>query len=213
MANSGCASASPILATEEPRASLVTSANEAASRQTSFAGPSYPEGPGAPSRSSSSCGVSLTRGSMPTRPGSSRHGLAGLGDALDQIRGPDAARVLLEPLRNLGQLRLERLLPQQAVDRAGDVVVGERVGREALTEPRFVDALSVVVLVPEDRQQHHRLAMVHALGDRVVAAVRYDEVDVGEHRDLREELGADHVRRELVGLVLGTLRDHEAVRG
>ena len=41
IAKSGFASAAPIRATEEPSASLVvTSANEAASRQTSLAGPS-----------------------------------------------------------------------------------------------------------------------------------------------------------------------------
>src|SRR5215204_1797419 len=74
IANNGRASSSPILATEEPSESLVTVAKEAALRQTSLAGPSYPEGPGAPSRSRSSSGASPTARSM--------HTVAGGGDTV-----------------------------------------------------------------------------------------------------------------------------------
>src|SRR5215211_4129956 len=103
-------------------------------------------------------------------------------------------------------------IAQQAIDRAGDLRVRERVGREALAESRLVDALGVVVLVPEDGQQHHRLAEVHAFGDGVVATVCDHEVYMREYRDLGEELGARHIGRELVGLVLRTLRYHVAMR-
>jgi hypothetical protein len=52
----------------------------------------------------------------------------------------------------------------------------------------FGDALRVVVLVPEDRERQHRLAEPHALGRRVVAAVRDHGVDVRQHGGLRQEL-------------------------
>ena len=45
-------------------------------------------------------------------------------------------------------------------------------------EAQLVHALGVVVLVPEQRQQHHRLAEVHRLGRGVVAAVGDHQVDL-----------------------------------
>src|SRR6478609_8892773 len=51
--------ASPTRAIEEPRPSLLSSAKEAASRQTAAAGPSYPEGAPGRRRLSSSWGVLL----------------------------------------------------------------------------------------------------------------------------------------------------------
>ena len=83
---------------------------------------------------------------------------------------------------------------------------------EAHAEAELVHALRVVVLIPEERQDDHRLAEVEALGDRVVAAVRDHEVGVGEDRRLREELRAAHVVRELVLIVLRPFRDDEALR-
>ena len=76
--------------------------------------------------------------------------------------------------------------------------VRERVGVEADPETGLVDALGVVVLVPEQRQRDHRLAEVEALGRRVVAAVGDDEVDQRQDRRLGHELLAPHVVGELV---------------
>ena len=75
-----------------------------------------------------------------------------------------------------------------------------------------MDPLRVVVLVPEDRQDDHRLAEVDALGGRVVAAVGDHEIHLGQHRNLRDELGPGHVGGQLVCLVLRSLRDDVAVR-
>ena len=127
---------------------------------------------------------------------------AGLGDALDQIGRADVPPVCLQALRGVSEPGGNSRVRQQSVDGSGDLIVAEGVGTEAGTEARFGDALGVVVLVPEDRQKDHRLAVVHALGDRVVTAVRDHQVDVREHGDLRQELGADHVGSELVGVVL-----------
>ena len=88
----------------------------------------------------------------------------------------------------------------------------ELVGRQPHAEADLLDALRVVVLVPEERQHDHRLAEVDRLGDRVVAAVRDHEVDLRQDRRLRQELGAGHVRRELDRLVLRALADDVAVR-
>ena len=63
---------------------------------------------------------------------------------------------------------------------------------------QLVDALRVVVLVPEERQHDHRLAEVHRLRRRVVPAVGDHEIDLGDDRRLGQELGAPHVRRQLV---------------
>ncbi len=68
-----------------------------------------------------------------------------------------------------------------------------RVGRESHAEPGLVDALRVVVLIPEDRQHDHRLAVVERLARRVVAAVGDHEVDPGENRGLRQVPFAAHV--------------------
>ena len=91
-------------------------------------------------------------------------------------------------------------------------VVLELVRRHPDAEARLVDALRVVGLVPEDRQRDHRLAEVEALGRRVVAAVRDDEVDLREDRRLRQELRAPHVVGELELGVLRPLRHDEPVR-
>ena len=60
-ASSGFAPSSPISAIDDPIPSVLRRANEAASRQTAAAGPSYPEGAGAESNRWSSSGVSLMR--------------------------------------------------------------------------------------------------------------------------------------------------------
>ena len=88
----------------------------------------------------------------------------------------------------------------------------EVVGRQPDAEAGLVDALRVVVLVPEDRERNHRLAEVEALRRRVVAAVRDDEVDLRQDRRLGEELLAPHVVRELELGVLRALRHDEPVR-
>ncbi len=91
----------------------------------------------------------------------------------------------------------------------GFVLVGVEPGSEA----GLVDSLGVVVLIPEQRQQHHRLAEVKALGDRVVAAVGDHELDLRQDRGLGQELLADHVRRQLELGVLRSHRDDHPVRG
>ena len=88
----------------------------------------------------------------------------------------------------------------------------QRIRRQALAEAELVDTLRVVVLIPEDREHHHRLAEVEALGGRVVAAVRDDEIDLRQDRRLREELRAPHVVGELEQLVLRPLGHDEPVR-
>ena len=57
--------------------------------------------------------------------------------------------------------------------------------------------LRVVVLVPEQRQDDHRLPEVQRLGGRVVAPVSDDEVHLGDHLGLRQDRGPDHVVGEV----------------
>ena len=72
---------------------------------------------------------------------------------------------------------------------------------EADAVAELVDALGVVVLVPEQRQHDHRLAEVHRLGGGVVATVGDHQVDLRDHLGLRDGRGAGHVvgQPQLVG--------------
>ena len=74
---------------------------------------------------------------------------------------------------------MKRPVGQEPIDRGGHRLGFEGVRRQAHAEPSLVDPLGVVVLVPEERQQDHRQAIVEALGDRVVAAVGDHQVDLG----------------------------------
>ena len=91
--------------------------------------------------------------------------------------------------------RASRASASDAVDRGEQLLRRVAVGVEPHAEARLLDALGVVVLVPEQRQDDHRLAEVQALGDRVVAAVGDDGVDLREDRGLGQELLAGHRRR------------------
>ena len=141
-----------------------------------------------------------------------RDGLTGGCEPLEQARGSKPTGSLLHAGRDCLQAGVQGGVGQEPLDRIEQLVVLERVGREARPEAALVNALSVVVLVPEERQRDHRLAEVEALRRRVVAAVGDDEVDERQQRGLREELGAPHVRREVVLLVLRSLGDDESVR-
>ena len=93
------------------------------------------------------------------------------GDALDAVGGGDAVAGAHVDADFGDSRRSQRGVGEQLVDGADQLVVGERVGRQADPEAELVDPLGVVVLVPEQRQHDHRLAEVDALGGRVVAAV------------------------------------------
>ena len=103
----------------------------------------------------------------------------------------------------------QRVVAEQSVDRARQLLGRVRVRVEPHAEAGLVEPLGVVVLIPEEREDHGGLAEPQRLGDRVVAAVRDHEVDVREDRDLRQELGAGHVRGELELIVLRALGHHD----
>jgi hypothetical protein len=75
-------------------------------------------------------------------------------------------------------------------------VVGEPVGVEPFPEPGLRDALGVVVLIPEQREDDHRFAEVDGLGGRVVPAVSDHQIDHRQDSGLRQELRAPHVLGE-----------------
>ena len=118
----------------------------------------------------------------------------------------------MQTLRERAHARTHRVVRKQPLDRAPQLVRFVAVRVEPQAEAELVHALRVVVLIPEERQDDHRLPEVEALRDRVVAAVRDHEVDVGEDRRLREKLGAAHVVGQLVLVVLRSFRDDEAMR-
>ena len=142
-----------------------------------------------------------------------QNGLAGPRHALDQVGGADGPLRRLDPLRHRDQPASQRAVRQQLVDRVGQLLVAEVVGRQAAAEPCLVDALGVVDLVPEERQDDHRLAVVERLGDGVVAAVGDDQVDPGQDRRLGQEPLARLVvvQGDLVGQ--RTLGDDDPVLG
>src|SRR5437879_4571463 len=114
----------------------------------------------------------------------------------------------------------EVIVVEKAVDGADELVVFELVGWQAHAEAELVHALRVVVLIPrvvvlipEERQHDHRLSEMERLGDRVVATVRDDEVDLRKDRRLRQELLAEHVVGERDQLVLRTLAHNHPVIG
>src|SRR5439155_373198 len=74
---------------------------------------------------------------------------------------------------------------EQTVDCLDQLFRLVAVGVEAAAESELLHPLSVVVLIPEERQHDHRLAEMQGLGDRVVAAVRDHEIDLREDRRLR----------------------------
>ena len=102
---------------------------------------------------------------------------------------------------------------KQLVDRVGELLVAEVVGREASPEAGLVDPLGIVDLVPEERQHDHRLAVVERLRDRVVAAVRDHEIHLRQDRGLRQEplAGLVVVQGDLIGE--RALRDDDPVLG
>jgi len=89
------------------------------------------------------------------------------------------------------------------------LVVFERVGVESHAVTEFVNALCVVVLVPEQRQHDHRLAEVERLGSRVVPAVSDDQVGVGQHVRLGHLRSTPHVRGKFVLVGERTFGDDE----
>ena len=107
---------------------------------------------------------------------------------------------------------MERAVVKQPVDRVQQLGGFVRIGVEPPSEARLVDSLGVVVLIPEKRQQHHRLAEVEALGDGVVATVGDHQIDLRQDGGLRQELRAGHVRCQLQLGVLGAHRNDHPVR-
>jgi hypothetical protein len=87
------------------------------------------------------------------------------------------------------------------------------VAVEPAAEPELVHALGVVVLIPEERQHHGRLPGLQRLGDRVVAPVGYDEVDLRQDRRLGQELGPDDVLAEVQLVVARSHADDDEVVG
>ena len=91
---------------------------------------------------------------------------------------------------NLGRSRShplsERVVTQQAVDGPDELVLGPVVGGHPGTEARLLEALGVVVLIPEERQRDHGEAEVKPLADGVVAAVRDQQIALGKDRRLRQ---------------------------
>src|SRR5262249_42479607 len=85
------------------------------------------------------------------------------------------------------------------------------VGVEAGAEAGFVEALGVVVLVPEDREDDHRLAGVEGLGDGVVATVGDHQVDLGGGLGVGGGIGGGRVVGEVVRGWLGAFGDDHPV--
>ena len=173
-----------------------------------------PRQPPRPSRRTS--GSRRAHGRRAARPSQTACGDGGTAHrhTLDQRRGEPGSGGSLQPLRDARRARLERTICEQPVDRARELVVREAVGVEAHAEAGLVDALRVVVLIPEDRQHDHRQAVVQALRRRVVAAVRHDQVDLRKQRRLRQELGAGHRAREAKLVMAWSERhDHAVPRG
>jgi hypothetical protein len=101
---------------------------------------------------------------------------------------------------------------EQGLDRPEELGCVDVVGGEASPEARLLHTLSVVVLVPEQRQHDHRLGEVEALRRRVVATVGDHEVDDWQYLRLGDLLGSPHVAGEFVFVVSWSLADDEAMR-
>src|SRR2546425_6754998 len=82
------------------------------------------------------------------------------GDALDQVGRANRSPRGLEPDGHGPEASAEVRIREQAIDRIGQVGSLEVVRGESNAQAQLVDALGVVVLVPEQRQDHHRLAEV-----------------------------------------------------
>ena len=114
------------------------------------------------------------------RPPAARHVRVGDDrDARQRIRSIASAAITvpglpLQPPRDRGEPVAQRAVREQPVQRAAQLVARVPVRRQADPEAELVHPLRVVVLVPEQRQQHGRLAEVQRLGGRVVAAVGDD---------------------------------------
>ena len=95
----------------------------------------------------------------------------------DQVGGLNRAGPRVQPRRDALHARMQSVIAEQPLDGAVELGVAEGVGREAHAEAGLMHALRVIVLVPEQRQRDHRFAMVEALRDRIVAAMRHYQID------------------------------------
>src|SRR5205807_8489208 len=125
--------------------------------------------------------------------------------SLDQFGRPGRPGDSLETFGDPGQAALELVVAEEPVDHAAQLARLVVVGRQPDAGRQLLDPLGVVVLIPEEREDDHRLAEEEALRDRVVAAVSQDEVDLRQDPRLRQELSADHVVGELELVVLRAL--------
>src|SRR6266542_3587226 len=85
------------------------------------------------------------------------------------------------------------------------------VGIESSSKSQLVHSLSVVVLVPEERQHDHRLPKMQRLRNGVVAAVCDHDVYLGQDHRLSQELLAGHVRSQAKLFVLRPHADDDEV--
>ncbi len=118
------------------------------------------------------------------------------GETLDQIRGRHSTGTRLKPPGDGIQPPLTVPVRQHVVKRRDEVGAGELIRGEPDAEAELADALGVVVLIPEERQDEHRFAEEEALRRRIVSPVGDDGVDPRQNRRLRQERFAVHIVRQ-----------------
>src|SRR5258707_209932 len=155
-ASSGAAS--PTVAIEEPMPSVVSSAKEAASRQTAAAGPSYPEGAPARRRLSRSAGVWLKAGQyveverLSAAKVANGLGMGG-GGFVAKLRAPLAVAAVLVPDHRPNQYVGDRKADQRR-HRRGDRDEDQQHDRQP--QALAVDRVDVAVAEGDQAQQVDR---------------------------------------------------------
>src|SRR3954469_17823467 len=139
--------------------------------------------------------------------------LAARGEPFDQLRPPNVAGIGLHRRRDVLHASGERLIGEQPIHRTGQLRRLPVIRRQSDAEAGLVQALRIVVLIPEQRQPDHRQPEVEPLTGRVVAAVRDQQIALRQDRRLRQELVAVHVGPERHLILQRTHRHDRPVLG